>query len=312
MYGIQHLGVTRSEGMAMRNFVVLGMVSLAFAGMAACSDDDTGDGPLLVGGSGGGTPTGGSSGSGGASGASGTGGNAGSAGQGGGGGAGGTGAPPPDVTPLATCTGCVELIAPVVGPRSATNTADEASYIFGLGAPVDLSDAVITWRIAAVQPNAGYTVVLFAQNGQALNFAGAYAETTLDPVGFPANQFREIGLDLASVAAAPGDGGVPDAGEPDAGDGVGANVDAGDGGGPVIVPPTVIDAFDKSQIIQLGVFVGVNESFTGSATVRVAVDSVSVSGASGQPERTFTAGTDGLTINQYNVPPFTPVPFHHP
>ena len=38
--------------MAMRNFVVLGMVSLAFAGMAACGDDDTGDGPGL-GGSGG-------------------------------------------------------------------------------------------------------------------------------------------------------------------------------------------------------------------------------------------------------------------
>src|SRR5688572_8459187 len=267
MYGIQHLGGSRSEGMAMRNFVVLGMVSLAFAGMAACSDDDTGDGPLLVGGSGGGTPTGGSSGSGGSGGSSGAAGSAGSAGRAGGGGSGGTGTPPPDVTPLATCTGCVELIAPVVGPRSANNVADEASYIFPLGTPVDLSDAVITWRIAAVQPNANYTVVLFAQNGQALNFAGAYAETTLDPVAFPANEFREIALDLASVAAAPGDGGVPDAGEPDAGDGVGANVDAGDAGGqPVIVPPTVIDAFDKSQIIQLGVFVGVNEAFTGSAT----------------------------------------------
>jgi hypothetical protein len=310
MSGIQHLGVSRSEGMAMRNFVVLGMVSLAFAGMAACGDDDTGDG-AGPGGSGG-SPTAGSGGSGGSGGASGTGGNAGSAGRAGGGGTGGTGTPPPDVTPLATCTGCVELIAPVVGPRSANNVADEASYIFGLGAPVDLSDAVITWRIAAVQPNAGYTVVLFAQNGQALNFAGAYSEITLDPVAFPANQFREVALDLTAVAAAPGDGGVPDAGEPDAGDVV-ADVDAGDAGQqPVIPVPTVIDAFDKSQIIQLGVFVGVNESFAGSATVRVAVDSVSVSGASGQPERTFTAGVDGLAINQYNVPPFTPAPVHHP
>jgi hypothetical protein len=310
MSGIQHLGVSRSEGMAMRNFVVLGMVSLAFAGMAACGDDDTGDG-AGPGGSGG-SPTAGSGGSGGSGGTSGTGGNAGSAGRAGGGGTGGTGTPPPDVTPLATCTGCVELIAPVVGPRSANNVADEASYIFGLGAPVDLSDAVITWRIAAVQPNAGYTVVLFAQNGQALNFAGAYSEITLDPVAFPANQFREVALDLTAVAAAPGDGGVPDAGEPDAGDVV-ADVDAGDAGQqPVIPVPTVIDAFDKSQIIQLGVFVGVNESFAGSATVRVAVDSVSVSGASGQPERTFTAGVDGLAINQYNVPPFTPAPVHHP
>jgi hypothetical protein len=191
--------------------------------------------------------------------------------------------------------------------------ADEASYIFGLGAPVDFSDGVITWRIAAVQPNAGYTVVLFAQNGQALNFAGVYAETALDPTAFAANQFRDISLDLASVAPAPGDAGAPDAGDPpDAGDGVGASVDAGDAGQPVIPPPTVIDAFDKSQIIQIGLFVGVSESFSGSATVRVAVDRVSITGVPGQPDRTFTTGTEGLAINQYNIPPGTPAPVHHP
>jgi hypothetical protein len=295
--------------MAMRNFVVLGMVSLVLAGMAACSDDDTNDGAAL-GGSGGDTANAGRGGSGGTSGAGGTGGSAGGAGRAGSGGTGGTGAPPPDVSPLATCTGCVELIAPVVGPRSQNNVQDEASYIFALGAPVDLSDAVITWRIAAVQPNAGYTVVLFAQNGQALNFAGVYSETALDPAAFPANEFRDITLDLAGVAPAPGDAGAPDAGDPDAGDDVGASVDAGDAGQQP--PPTVIDAFDKSQVIQLGVFVGVNESFNGSATVRVAVDRVSVAGVAGQPDRTFTTGTEGLAINQYNVPPGTPNPVHHP
>jgi hypothetical protein len=300
--------------MAMRSFVVGVMVSSLFAGMTACSDDDTNDGAGL-GGSGGGAATagrGGSGGSGGTGGASGTGGNAGSAGRAGGG-AGGTGVPAPDVSPQATCTGCVELIAPVVGPRSPNNVADEASYIFALGAPVDLSDAVITWRIAAVQPNAGYTVVLFAQNGQALNFAGVYAETALDPAAFPANEFREITLDLTTVAPAPGDAGVPDAGELDAGDDVAADVDAGDAGEqPVNPPPTVIDAFDKSQVVQLGLFVGVSEAFNGSATVRVAVDRVSVAGVPGQPDRTFTTGTEGLTINQYNIPPGTPNPVHHP
>jgi hypothetical protein len=199
----------------------------------------------------------------------------------------------------------------VVGPRSADNVADEASYIFALGAPVDFSDAVITWRIAAVQPNANYTVVLFAQNGQALNFAGAYAETTLDPTAFPANQFRDIVLDLTGVSPAPGDGGAPDAGGPDAGEEGIADVDAGDASAQP-APPTIIDAFDKSQIIQIGLFIGVNEAFTGNATVRVAVDQVTVTGVPGQPDRTFTAGTENLAINQYNIPPGTPAPVHHP
>jgi hypothetical protein len=201
----------------------------------------------------------------------------------------------------------------VVGPRSAENLADEASYIFALGAPVDFSDAVITWRIAAVEPNANYSVVLFAQNGQGLGFAGAYLDTALVPTAFPANQFREISLDLASVAAAPGDAGVPDAGEPDAGDVIGGDGDAGDAGAQPATPlPNVIDAFDKSQVIQIGIFVGVNEAFTGSATVRVAVDQVTITGVPSQVDRTFTAGAENLVINQYNIPPGTPAPVHHP
>ena len=73
----------------------------------------------------------------------------------------------------------------------------------------------------------------------------------------------------------------------------------------------VTDGFDKSQIIQLGLFVGVNEAFTGNATVRVAVDQVTVTGVPGQADRTFTTGVDGLVINQYNVPPGTPAPVFH-
>jgi hypothetical protein len=294
----------------MRKFAALEMVYLVvFAGMAACGDDDTDARPSL-GGSGGGSGSGGRGGMSGMGGMSGSGGAGGSAGRGSGG-SGGSGITPPDVSPQATCTGCVELITPVVGPRSPENVADEASYIFALGAPVDFSDAVITWRIAAVQPNANYTVVLFAQNGQPLNFAGAYSETTLDPAAFPANQFRDIALDLTSVAPAPGDAGVPDAGDLGGEEGD-SNVDAGDGGAQPANPPTIIDAFDKSQITQIGLFVGVNEAFAGSATVRVAVDQVTVTGVPGQPDRTFTAGTENLGINPYNIPPGTPAPVHHP
>jgi hypothetical protein len=198
----------------------------------------------------------------------------------------------------------------VVGPRSDGNVADEASYIFTLGAPTDFSNAVITWRIAAVQPNANYTVVIFAQDGQALGFAGAYAQTALDPAAFPANQFRDVSLDLTKVASVGGDAGAPDAGNPDAADG---GVDAGDAGqGPLSPPATIIGAFDKSQILQMGIFVGVDQLFSGSVTVRVAVDQVIIAGVPGQPDRTFTTGAEGLNINQYNVPPGTPPPTHHP
>jgi hypothetical protein len=299
----------------MRRFLALGIVSLvASAGIAACGDDDTND-PVGPGGSGGGGAGGGGAG-GSAAGTAGAGGTGGSAGRAGGGGTGGTGVVPPDVSAQATCTGCVELIAPVVGPRSADNVSDEASYIFSLGAPVDFSEGVITWRIAAVQPNANYVVVLFAQNGQDLNYAGVYAETALQPAAFPANQFREITLDLSGIAPAPGDAGVPDASappvaEPDVG-GVDAGADAGDAGAPVSTPPNVTAGFDKSQIIQIGLFVGVNEAFTGNATVRVAVDQVSITGVPGQVDRTFTTGVENLAINQYNVPPFTPAPVFHP
>jgi len=290
-----------------RNFIPLGIVSVVvFASMQACSDGGT-NGRSGLGGSGGGDA--GSAGSAGLGGTSGAGGSGGSAG-----GSPVDPGPPPDVAPLATCTGCVELIAPVVGPRSADNVADEASYIFSLGAPVDFSQAQITWRIAAVQPNANYAVVIFAQNGQDLGYAGAYAETALDPAAFPASQFRDVTLDLTGVAPAPGDAGVPDAGEVvDAGSAGGVDVDAGDAGGqPVRPPPNVIGTFDKSQIIQLGIFVGVNEAFSGSATVRVAVDQVTIAGVPGQLDRTFTTGTETLAINQYNIPPGTPPPVHHP
>jgi hypothetical protein len=301
------------EEIPMRNFLGLGIVSVvALVAIPACNDDDGGLGTGLggTGGSAGGT---GGGGMGGVGGASGSGGAAGSVAAG----AGGTGTPPPDVTPQATCTGCIELIAPVLGPRSADNVTDEASYIFSLGAtPVDFSNAVITWRLGPVEPNAGYTVVIFAQNGQALNFAGVYAEVALSPATFAANQVREIVLDLTQIAAVSGDAGAPDGGPPDvldAGVGVGDAGDAGEGPlVPLIPPQNIIDAFDKSQVIQFGIFVGVNETFSGSATVRVAVDQVTVTGVPGQLDRTFTAGPEDLIINQYNVPFGTPAPVHHP
>lgn len=293
----------------MRSFVALGVVSMvAVAGMVACGDDSSDDPRPGLGGSAG---TGGATGG---TGGGGTGGVAGGAGGTGGvaGGAGGSGGAPvvPNTDALATCTGCVELITPVTGPNNNTgNVADQAIYQFSAaaGTVIDMSDAVITWRVAAVQPNVNYSATLFAQNGMPQGFAGAYQYFGLDPVAFPANTFRDIVIDLRAVAAAPGDAGVPDAGPPEV-----VVADAGDAGTPAPVLPNIVGAFDKSQIATFGITIGVTAAATGSAVVRVAVDQVTIDGVPGQAARTFTAGVEGLATNGYELPPGTRQPVHHP
>jgi hypothetical protein len=287
----------------MRSILALGVVSLAVAaGMVACGDDSGDDGP--VGGRGGASGSGGGGTGGTGGGTGGTGGGTGgtSAGTGGTGGTGGAG---PNTDALATCTGCVELITPLTGPNDnsgTTNLADQVGYQFAAatGTVIDMSDAVLTWRIAAVAPNANTSVTLYAQNGMPQGFAGAYQFFALDPTAFPANTFRDVSIDISAVAAVAGDAGAPPA-QPDAG---------GDGGAPVL--PTIVGAFDKSQIIQFGITLGVSGTFTGSTVLRVAVDQVTVEGVTGQANRTFTAGAESLAINQYQVPPGTREPVHHP
>jgi hypothetical protein len=208
----------------------------------------------------------------------------------------------PDVTPQATCTGCVELIVPAVGPNSATNLADQVGFQFSVPAPgADMTNGVLTWRIAAVAPDVDTFVTLYAQNGMALNYAGAYLTRALDPAVFAANTFVDVVFDLASIGGAAGDAGAP----------VGDAGDAG-GGAPAGTPPTIVGTFDKSLIIQYGITVGVGATFTGSGTVRVAVDSVDVVGVTGQASKTFNASAESLAINAFEVPPGTPAPFHRP
>jgi len=231
----------------MRSLITLGVVSLVgVAGMVACGDDDSGDGPVVTAGAGGtGGGAGGTAGNGGA--------NVGGGGSGGanngGGGAGGT-APTPPPPAAGTCTGCIELVVPAVGPNdndssgTAVNQADQAIFQFNLTPVVDFSDAVLTWRVASVAPDANHIFQLFVQNGQAQNFAGAYYAFSLTADAFPANAFQEITIDISALAAAPGDAGVVDAGEPPA-PVVDAGADAGDAGGPAPVLPGITDGFDK-------------------------------------------------------------------
>jgi hypothetical protein len=292
----------------MRSFITLGVVSLVGVGaIFACGDDESTDRPGIGGTGGTGGATGGTGGA-----AAGTGGaTGGTAGVATGGTGGTTTTPPPG--PLATCTGCVELIVPAVGPNdgdssgTAVNQADQAIFQFALATPVDFSNAVLTWRVAAVAPNANHSIQLFVQDGTAQNFAGAYYNFALDPVAFPANTFRELSIDISALAAAAGDAGAPL--PPPV---VDAGADAGDAGAAPGGPtPGITAGFDKSLISSFGVIVGVSTTQQGAAVVRVALDSVSITGVAGQ-DHTFNAGAEGFALNPYQAPPGTPAVAFHP
>lgn len=283
----------------MRSFITLGVLSVVGAvAFVGCGDDDGGDG-----GTAGRAGSAGSAGSAGAGGAGGAGGSSGgTAGTTGGGGAGGA---PPNVSSQATCTGCVELIAPLTGPGDGVggNLADQVSYQFTVAAPgADMTDGVLTWRVAAVAPDANTFITIYAQNGTALNFAGAYLTLALNPADFPANVFQDIVFDLSAVGGGAGDAGAPPAED--------AGADASVA--PAAPAPTIVGTFDKALIAQYGIQIGVGATFTGSTTLRVAVDSVTVEGVPGQASKTFTAGIEGLGINVFEVPPSTQPPLHKP
>jgi hypothetical protein len=279
----------------MRTSVALGFLSLVGAvALVGCGDDD-GDGPGVGGSAGSGGSAGGGMGgsAGGGMGGSAGGGMGGSAGGGMGGSAGNAGV---DVSPQATCTGCLELIVPVTGPNSAENLNDQVSWIITFTPPVDMSNAVITWEVQAVEANDNAFVSIFAQNG-APGYAGVYpAGLGLSAANFPANMFTPLTLDLSTYGVPPG----VDAGAPAA--------DAGDGGA-LIDPGT----FDKTQVAQIGITLGAGMTFTGSDVLRIALDDVLIEGVDGVMSRTFAAGADGVGLNQYQVPTGTPtMPSHHP
>jgi hypothetical protein len=300
----------------MRSLITLGVVSLVgVAGMIACGDDDSGDGPSNTAGTGGTSSGGGTGGTAGNS--VGGGGNGGTAGNAVGGGGAGGAAPLPPPPAAGTCTGCIELVVPAVGPNdgssdgTAVNQADQAIFQFNLTPVADFSDAVVTWRVAAVEPNANHVFQLFVQNGQAQNFAGAYYAFSLTPDAFPANTFREISIDISALAGLPGDAGVVDAGAPPA-PVVDAGADAGDAGGPAPVTPFIAAGFDKSQIAAYGVIVGVgNAAPAGVSVVRLQLDDVVVENVAGQ-NHNFNASAEGFVLNTYQAPPSTPAPYSRP
>lgn len=290
----------------MRSLITLGVVSLVgVAGMVACGDDDSGDGPVATAGTGGaGGSTGGTGGTAGANvGGGGTGGT-----NVGGGGAGGAAPLPP--VPTADCTGCVQL---TVSNNSTVlvdgATQNQAGYIF-VAAPAadpwDLSDIQsITWSIQALTPNAAYFVQPFLQTAPPEDpaYGGAFPPgIPLAPATFPAGEFVDVTIDVAAIGVTviPNDAGA----------------DAGDAGVTVIPVDNFVDAgsadagvtlsgFDKRFTRFVGLNVGANVGAP-LGWVSVVVDSVTVNGGTTTfPNKTFTSGIEELQLNMYQVPPGT-------
>lgn len=277
----------------MRSFLALGVVSLvAFAGMAACGDDDTNTRPGGIGG------TGGAAGRGGAGGA---GGGAGGRAAGGAGGATGGAGGAPAAAPSANCTGCVQLSVPVGGTLPVGATNFQAGFVINSdtpAAPFDLTDVdTITWRIQALTTNAAYYVQAFLQTAPPEDPRYAYGfyagNVALTPAAFAPGMWVDVSVDVAAIGATVGDAGA----EP-------PTVDAGDAG------VTLLTAFDKSKTRSIGIQVGALPTAP-TGFVSIEVDSITVTGTSTFTTKTFAANAEGLTLNTYQAPTGTPpVAFH--
>lgn len=271
----------------MRHITTFGLVTLAFGAAAVgCGDDD--NSRLLGNGGSGGTA--GSANAGGMGGAAGAGGAAGRAGTGGMGGG-------VNVFP-ASCAQCVELYVPISADMTVSR---QAQFLFRPAAVVDMSNTTITYRVKVVTPTTEIPadvmyVAPFAQNGAALNYSGDYAEQVPLNVanGFTnAETWVDVVHDIAGAGVTPpGDAGAGDAGD--------AVVDAGAEGDSGAAPAP--GGLDKTQVFQYGLYVGATAAFTGTGTVRVAVDSVTFSDDA-FTDVTFTASAEGFLLDGYLVPP---------
>ena len=291
----------------MRRLMTLGLVSMTAAFALACGDDETSPG------TGGTSNAGGSSGNGGGgnggSGAATNGGAGGTANGGGGNGgtaitgnggndtggsgndpdAGDGGAEPP-------CTSCVELRVPV------TDNGQDTGFQINLGAtPIDLSNAVVTYRMRTLTPNDQLAASPFAQDQDNYSYEARFFQLSAGN-GFTSTdawvdvEHRIVDLAPANIIFTD----IPDGG--DASDG---------GGGTPIADPAV---FDKSKVIQFGVNVASAGALGANpTTVVVLIDSITFTGvdAVARPNITFDTALDGLVISDFQPQPNSEL-IHHP
>lgn len=191
--------------------------------------------------------------------------------------------------PRAPCTGCVELVAPVSGANSAENLQDQVGYQFNVAAPgLDGRDARITWRLMSLVDDDNLFVTLYAQNG-APDYSNVYPNgQALNSANFPPGMWVDVTLDLSAY------GFIPGAGTPAPG-------------------ATLLDpgTFDKTRVESFGIQLRTGSTPVGTRAIRVLVDSVTVEGVPGQPARSFDSGSDGLGVNNYQVPLGTQPPLPH-
>jgi hypothetical protein len=223
----------------------------------------------------------------------------------------------------AICMGCVEMTVPFVANPDPV-TGRQAQFLFRPGGTtvVDMTNAIITWRVklgtpaSEIPPEQMYLAVM-VQNGMALGYAGCYGpQIPLIPDnGFENNEtWVDVLTNLrdAVLASPPAAPPLQDAGVTDAG-----VADAGDGGTPVTPPGGPLTSrplnctdpeFDRSQVFQWGLYLGVSTAFVGPATVRVGLDSVIYEGATIDdaeiPDIEFTgATTEGFNWDNTYQPP---------
>lgn len=200
----------------------------------------------------------------------GTGGDDGSGGAPAGSGAGGVpsgGDPPPG-----TCSGCVELIVPV------STTGDKAVFEFQFDdAPHDLSDAVISWRVQAVNDTAAdwtdsaYMVIkAYAQSPPPPreNPPGYFTDALMLSLdNFQPGTWRELVIDVASFPNA-----------------------------------ETRNDFDKTNAFRVGLELAAGSGFFGTHRIRVFVDSVAFEGVPGLADRSFDTDLEGFVLNPWAVP----------
>ncbi|HTV23109.1 MAG TPA: hypothetical protein VMG12_30685 [Polyangiaceae bacterium] len=277
----------------MRSIVALGVVSLAVAaGMVACGDDSSDDGPALGG-------TGGTSGGSGGGGTGGTagGGAGGTAGGGAGGTTGGTGGTG-GAAPTISCTGCVELTLPIVAGER--NLGFQFNFT-APAAPLDLSNSTVTWKVQVLpaDANANFFVQTYAANAppEDPNYTyNNYANyTQLTAANFPSGMWVDIVHNIGALDDV-GDAGADSGAEP---------APSGD------AAVATLTAFDNSVVRAVGIQIGAAAANTATGTVRLLVDSVTFTNATGAPAGTFTVDAEGLTANNYLMIPGVVPPTHH-
>ncbi len=293
----------------MRRLVTLGLLSMAAALTTACGDDESGNGN---GGSGGGSSgsggNGGGNNGGSSNGGSGGGNNGGSGGANGGSGGssnggsgggnnGGSGSDPDagDGGGGPPCTGCLELRVPV----AVANDDRTTLFQFSLGdAPLDMSTAVITYRIRALTIDNQIQASPFAQDADFGGFESRFFNLDAGNGFTSTDVFVNVEHNLANRAPV-NTVFVPNADAGDAG---------GDAGG-TLVP--VAGDFDKSRVIQFGLNVGTAGAFTAvPVTVTVLVDSITFDGID-RPDVTFDDSAEGFAASGFQPQPGTEL-LHHP